>query len=226
MTAVLLVVFIVAVGSALARGIDIENCGCFSVAKEAATTAWPPVWTRGVGWFLVVRNLLMLAGALAIAFVRPTPAEAAGRQRAMPQAGFTRRLAAGGLGACPIPRRAACASRCAAATCPSAARPATRHYFFAYRIRISNVGEETVQLVSRHWIITDGDGRMEEVQGPGVVGEQPVLEPGESFEYSSCCPLPTPIGSMQGTYQMVTSGGSQFDAEIAPFSLAVPTALN
>jgi ApaG protein len=100
------------------------------------------------------------------------------------------------------------------------------HYFFTYRIRISNVGEETVQLVSRHWIITDGDGRTEEVQGPGVVGEQPVLQPGESFEYSSFCPLPTKIGSMHGTYQMVTAAGSRFDAEIAPFSLAVPTALN
>jgi ApaG protein len=83
-----------------------------------------------------------------------------------------------------------------------------------------------VQLVSRHWIITDGDGRTEEVQGPGVVGEQPVLQPGESFEYSSFCPLPTKIGSMHGTYQMVTAAGSRFDAEIAPFSLAVPTALN
>jgi ApaG protein len=109
---------------------------------------------------------------------------------------------------------------------PERSSPRDAHYFFTYRIRISNLGEETVQLVSRHWIITDGDGHVEEVQGPGVVGEQPVLEPGESFEYSSFCPLQTPIGSMQGTYQMVTSGGSQFDAEIAPFSLAVPTALN
>jgi ApaG protein len=109
---------------------------------------------------------------------------------------------------------------------PERSSPRDAHYFFAYRIRISNVGEDTVQLVSRHWIITDGDGKVEEVQGPGVVGEQPVLDPGESFEYSSFCPLPTAIGSMHGTYQMVTSGGRQFDAEIAPFSLAVPTALN
>jgi ApaG protein len=99
-------------------------------------------------------------------------------------------------------------------------------YFFAYRIRIANTGEETVQLVSRHWVITDGEGRVEHVRGPGVVGEQPVLEPGESFEYTSFCPLPTPIGSMHGTYQMVTAGGAAFDAEISPFSLAVPTALN
>jgi ApaG protein len=104
--------------------------------------------------------------------------------------------------------------------------PGDSQYFFAYRIRISNTGEETVQLRSRHWVITDGDGRVEHVRGPGVVGEQPVLEPGESFEYTSFCPLPTAIGSMHGTYQMVTAGGDTFDAEIAPFSLAVPTALN
>jgi ApaG protein len=109
---------------------------------------------------------------------------------------------------------------------PERSSPRDGHYFFAYRIRISNVGEETVQLMRRHWIITDGDGRVEEVEGPGVVGEQPVLEPGDSFEYSSFCPLPTRIGSMQGTYQMLTSAGSTFDAEIAPFSLAEPTALN
>jgi len=83
-----------------------------------------------------------------------------------------------------------------------------------------------VQLLSRHWIISDGDGHSEHVRGPGVVGEQPVLEPGEAFEYTSFCPLRTPIGSMQGTYQMVTAGGSAFEAEISPFSLAVPTALN
>jgi ApaG protein len=109
---------------------------------------------------------------------------------------------------------------------PERSSPRDAQYFFAYRIRISNAGEETVQLVSRHWVITDGDGRVEHVRGPGVVGEQPVLEPGESFEYTSFCPLPTAIGSMHGTYQMVTAGGSAFDADIAPFSLAVPTALN
>jgi ApaG protein len=109
---------------------------------------------------------------------------------------------------------------------PERSSPRDAQYFFAYRIRISNAGEETVQLVSRHWVITDGDGRVEHVRGPGVVGEQPVLEPGESFEYTSFCPLPTAIGSMHGTYQMVTAGGSAFDAEIAPFSLAVPAALN
>jgi ApaG protein len=109
---------------------------------------------------------------------------------------------------------------------PERSSPQDSRYFFAYRIRISNCGEETVRLVARHWVITDGEGRVEHVQGPGVVGEQPVLGPGESFEYTSFCPLPTPIGSMHGTYQMVTAGGSAFDAEIRPFSLAVPTALN
>ena len=109
---------------------------------------------------------------------------------------------------------------------PERSSPADAQYFFAYRIRISNVGEETVQLLSRHWVISDGEGNTEHVRGPGVVGEQPVLEPGEAFEYTSFCPLPTPIGSMHGTYQMVTAGGSAFEAEIAPFSLAVPTALN
>jgi ApaG protein len=109
---------------------------------------------------------------------------------------------------------------------PERSSPEQGYYFFAYRIRISNEGEEQVQLVSRRWTITDAHGRVEQVAGPGVVGEQPVLPPGQSFEYTSFCPLPTPIGSMHGTYQMVTANGVQFDAEIAPFSLAVPTALN
>jgi ApaG protein len=109
---------------------------------------------------------------------------------------------------------------------PERSSPPENEYFFAYRVRISNEGQETVQLVSRHWVITDSVGRVEEVKGPGVVGEQPVLGPGESFEYTSYCPLKTPIGSMHGTYQMVTANGQRFDAEIAPFSLAVPTALN
>jgi len=109
---------------------------------------------------------------------------------------------------------------------PERSAPQEGRYFFAYRIRISNLGEQTVQLVSRRWVITDANGHVEHVQGPGVVGEQPVLEPGESFEYTSFCPLPTPIGSMHGSYQMVSAGNTRFDAEIAPFSLAVPTALN
>ncbi len=109
---------------------------------------------------------------------------------------------------------------------PDTSAPDEGRYLFAYRIRISNVGDETVQLISREWIITDSDGDVETVRGPGVVGEQPVLDPGQSFEYTSFCPLPTPIGSMHGSYQMVAAGGQTFDATIAPFSLAVPNALN
>lgn len=109
---------------------------------------------------------------------------------------------------------------------PDRSEPRQGQFFFAYRVRIANVGDETVQLVSRHWVITDGEGRVEHVRGPGVVGEQPVLGPGQSFEYTSFCPLATAIGSMHGSYQMVTASGARFDAEIAPFSLAVPTALN
>lgn len=109
---------------------------------------------------------------------------------------------------------------------PERSSPRDGHYFFAYFVRISNLGEQTVQLVTREWIITDAEGNVERVHGPGVVGEQPVLEPGESFEYSSFCPLPTPIGSMQGSYQMVSAEGGRFDATIDPFSLAVPTAIN
>lgn len=93
-------------------------------------------------------------------------------------------------------------------------------YFFAYKVVISNVGEETVQLISRHWIITNGEGKKEEVRGPGVVGETPKLKPGETFEYTSFCPLNTPFGMMHGTYQMVTQGGEEFDAMIAPFTLS------
>jgi len=109
---------------------------------------------------------------------------------------------------------------------PERSSPGESRYFFAYRVRISNEGEETVQLVSREWIITDADGNVEHVKGPGVVGEQPVLGPGESFEYTSFCPLRTSIGSMHGSYQMVSARGDRFDATIAPFPLAVPSAVN
>jgi ApaG protein len=109
---------------------------------------------------------------------------------------------------------------------PSRSSPRDGQYFFSYRVRISNEGSETVQLLSREWIITDAEGEIEKVRGPGVVGEQPVLAPGESFEYTSFCPLRTPIGSMHGSYGMVTASGESFNAAIAPFSLAVPTALN
>lgn len=99
-------------------------------------------------------------------------------------------------------------------------------WFFLYRVRISNRGGERVQLISRHWIIRDATGRVEEVTGAGVVGDQPVLEPGESYEYTSGCPLATPFGSMRGTYQMVTAGGSHFDAQIAEFMLREPGAIH
>jgi len=99
-------------------------------------------------------------------------------------------------------------------------------WFFLYRVRISNRGGERVQLISRHWIIRDATGRVEEVTGAGVVGDQPVLEPGESYEYTSGCPLATPFGSMRGTYQMVTAGGSHFDAQIAEVILRGPGAIH
>ncbi len=104
--------------------------------------------------------------------------------------------------------------------------PRDEQYLFAYQVRISNVGTETAKLVSREWIITSAEGDVEHVKGPGVVGEQPVLAPGGSFEYTSYCPLKTAVGSMHGTYQMVTGDGETFDAQIAPFTLAVPNALN
>ena len=108
---------------------------------------------------------------------------------------------------------------------PSRSMPQLNRWFFLYTVRISNEGSETAQLLTRHWIITDATGHVEEVKGPGVVGEQPVLSPGQSFEYTSGCPLPTPFGSMRGTYQMVTTGGERFDAAIAEFTLSEPTAL-
>jgi ApaG protein len=109
---------------------------------------------------------------------------------------------------------------------PDRSSPRENQFHFAYHITISNVGSETAQLISRHWIITDADGDVQEVRGPGVVGEQPVLQPGASFEYTSFCPLKTNVGTMHGTYQMVRADGESFDARIAPFTLAVPNALN
>ncbi len=99
-------------------------------------------------------------------------------------------------------------------------------YFFAYRVVIANMGDAPVKLLSRHWIITDGSGRVEHVRGPGVVGEQPLLESGQAFEYTSACPLRTPVGSMHGTFQMLSTEGTRFDAEVSPFTLALPNALN
>lgn len=108
----------------------------------------------------------------------------------------------------------------------AASEPRERQWFFTYTVRISNEGLDTVQLMSRHWLITDANGHTEEVRGPGVVGAQPVLAPGESFEYTSGCPLRTAFGTMKGTYQMVSDDGQEFDAEIAPFALNVPYAMN
>ena len=108
---------------------------------------------------------------------------------------------------------------------PERSNPRKRQYFFAYTVRVLNEGNRTVQLISRHWIITDAHGQVEEVQGPGVVGEQPILKPGSSFQYTSGCPLLTEFGSMHGTYQMRYSDGSTFDAVVAPFRLALPHAV-
>lgn len=105
---------------------------------------------------------------------------------------------------------------------PRRSHPSQSHWFFLYTIHISNEGAETVQLVSRHWVITDATNEVQEVRGPGVVGEQPVLAPGESFEYTSGCPLQTPFGTMKGSYQMLTRGGERFDAEVAQFELSQP----
>lgn len=100
--------------------------------------------------------------------------------------------------------------------------PTENHYVWAYRVRIENQGHETVQLMRRHWKITDALGRMQEVQGTGVVGEQPVLEPGGSYEYTSGTPLSTPSGIMMGSYQMETGDGQTFDVGIPAFSLDSP----
>jgi ApaG protein len=100
--------------------------------------------------------------------------------------------------------------------------PDEDRFVWAYRVNIENRGKETVQLMHRHWRITDKLGRLQEVKGPGVVGEQPVLKPGESFEYTSGCPLGTPSGIMAGTYEMSTPAGERFDIEIPAFSLDSP----
>lgn len=105
-------------------------------------------------------------------------------------------------------------------------QPTMRRFVFAYEITITNNGSEVVQLKSRHWIITNGLGQTEEVEGPGVVGEQPVLSPGESFRYQSGAVLPTARGTMRGTYQMHRADGAQFDVEIAEFLLERPYSLN
>jgi ApaG protein len=99
-------------------------------------------------------------------------------------------------------------------------------YVFAYTIEIENVGERTAQLLSRHWIITDAHNVVQEVRGDGVVGEQPTLRPGERFEYTSGCPLPTPVGTMKGTYTFIGEGGEQFDVPVSEFLLSMPRVLH
>jgi ApaG protein len=109
---------------------------------------------------------------------------------------------------------------------PEQSDPTDERYLFAYRIRVANTGTVAAQLISRHWIITDAEGKIEEVRGLGVVGKQPLLQPGEGFEYSSGCPLPTPVGTMKGAYQMVAEDGTRFDVPISEFVLAVPRTLH
>lgn len=109
---------------------------------------------------------------------------------------------------------------------PEQSDPDNDKYLFAYTIRIVNSGQTTAQLMSRHWIITDANQHEEEVRGPGVVGEQPRLAPGEAFEYTSGCPLPTQFGSMRGSYQCVAEDGTAFEVPIPEFLLSVPRTLH
>lgn len=109
---------------------------------------------------------------------------------------------------------------------PDQSVPLIGRYLFGYTVSIRNEGDLPAQLVSRHWLITDANGREETVRGEGVVGKQPTIPPGGTHEYSSFCPLPTPVGVMRGSYRMVRPDGSAFEATIAPFTLAVPGSLN
>jgi ApaG protein len=104
--------------------------------------------------------------------------------------------------------------------------PGRNQYVFGYTIKLTNTGDVSAQLISRHWYITDGDHRVQEVKGLGVIGQQPVIKPGESYEYSSGASIPTPVGTMRGTYQMVGEDGTTFEAPIAPFTLSVPRTLH
>lgn len=99
-------------------------------------------------------------------------------------------------------------------------------YFFSYHVTILNQGQRTAQLMTRYWHITDGNGQIEEIHGPGVVGEQPHIAPGDSFEYTSFCPLHTPFGVMHGSFQMRRDDGTHFESPIAPFRLVAPEMMN
>ena len=105
---------------------------------------------------------------------------------------------------------------------PDRSQPCKNQWFFLYTVTITNESLDTIQLLTRHWVITDGTGHIEEVRGPGVVGKQPTLRPGESFEYTSGCELGTPFGVMEGSYQMISEAGDRFDVRIAPFTLSEP----
>ncbi len=109
---------------------------------------------------------------------------------------------------------------------PERSAPEQELFFFIYTVRVSNEGEQAVQLRSRRWVITDGNGRVREVEGDGVVGVQPELNPGQAFEYTSFCPIPTPVGSMEGSYSMLRADGTTFDAAVGLFTLSEPHAFN
>mgnify|MGYP001165124618 FL=1 len=109
---------------------------------------------------------------------------------------------------------------------PERSNPAKSYYFFSYHVTIKNEGDLAAQLISRYWHITDGNGNTEDIHGPGVVGKQPHLSLGESFEYTSFCPLKTPVGTMEGSFQMLGEDGVHYDAIIKPFRLAIPEVLN
>lgn len=109
---------------------------------------------------------------------------------------------------------------------PEHSNPDEEKFLFAYTVTIRNTGDVTAQLISRHWVITDAHNKVEEVQGLGVVGEQPVLQPGEAFEYTSGCPIATPVGSMRGSYQCVAEDGTRFEAPIPEFLLSMPRTLH
>ncbi len=109
---------------------------------------------------------------------------------------------------------------------PEQSDPGSDRYVFAYTVTIANEGTASAQLISRHWVITDAENQVQEVRGLGVVGEQPFLRPGESFEYTSGTSLGTPVGTMRGSYQMVAEDGQKFDAEIPEFTLSMPRVLH
>lgn len=104
--------------------------------------------------------------------------------------------------------------------------PVNNHYVFSYTVTIRNDGDQPARLLTRHWIITDGDGQVQEVRGDGVIGEQPHLQPGEGFQYTSGTFMNTPVGTMHGSYQMISDDGEAFDAEIPSFTLSVPNILH